>query len=139
MKARSPMPTSNSSAKGWPDINGSEPTPLVLPDLFKLVDEPERLAWEFFRPGVEIHRLYGDGKQGPAAALLRYEPGAQVPPHTHTGYEHIIVLAGAQSDQHGTNAAGTLVINAPGSGHQVASETGCIVLIIWEKPVAMRG
>ncbi|MGD1906437.1 MAG: cupin domain-containing protein [Leptolyngbyaceae cyanobacterium] len=131
MKVRSPMPTSSSSANVWPDIK-----PLILTDIFKLADQPERLSWELFREGVEIHRLYGDGEQGPAAALLRYAPGAQVPPHDHPGYEHIIVLSGSQSDHHGTHVAGSLVINAPGSGHAVISETGCMVLIIWEKPVA---
>jgi anti-sigma factor ChrR (cupin superfamily) len=110
----------------------------VLPDLFKLADEPERLAWEFFRPGVEIHRLYGDGKQGPAAALLRYEPGAQVPPHTTRAMSTSLCSRGLSlTTMAPMQRQARLVINAPGSGHQVASETGCIVLIIWEKPVAM--
>lgn len=112
---------------------------MILPDLFSLADRPERLKWEPFRPGVEIHRLYENGQQGAAAALLKYAPGATVPEHDHTGYEHIIVLSGAQSDQHGTYPAGTLVINPPQSHHNIVSESGCIVLIIWEKPVSIRG
>lgn len=112
--------------------------PIVLTDLLTLAQEPERLSWDPFRPGVTIHRLYGDGKNGPAAALLRYEPGATVPHHDHMGYEHIIVLSGSQSDRHGNHSAGTLVINPPGSDHAIASDEGCIVLIFWEKPVAMR-
>ena len=112
---------------------------MILSDLFTLADEPERLSWQPFRPGVEIHRLYGDGLQGPAAALLKYEPGASVPEHDHTGYEHIIVLSGSQRDRNGTHGTGTLVINPPNSSHKVASDEGCIVLIIWEKPVAMKG
>jgi len=133
MKARSPIPTSPSSANAWPDIK-----PIVLSDLFTLADNPERLDWEPFRPGVEIYRLYGDGQTGPAAALLKYEPGATVPPHDHQGYEHIVVLSGSQGDRNGTHPAGTLVINQPGTGHEVVSEVGCIVLIIWEKPVMIR-
>lgn len=113
--------------------------PVILSDLFSLADQPERLSWETFRPGIEIHRLYGDGQQGPAAALLKYEPGATVPHHTHTGYEHIIVLSGAQQDYQGNHTAGTLVINPPESSHAVASAEGCIVLIFWEKPVVIRG
>ena len=42
-----------------------------------------------FRAGIEIYRLYGDGMTGPTAALLRFEPGASVSLHEHTGYEHI--------------------------------------------------
>lgn len=112
---------------------------MILPDLFSIASEPSALSWQPFRPGVEIHRLYGDGKQGPSAALLKYEPGATVPSHLHTGYEHIIVLSGAQSDSRGSYEAGTLVINPPDSRHNIASEFGCIVLMIWEKPVQIDG
>ena len=112
---------------------------MILSDLFSLADHPEQLSWESFRPGIEIHRLYGDGQHGPAAALLKYEPGARVPYHEHTGYEHIIVLSGAQRDHQGNHTAGTLVINSPDSSHAVASDEGCIVLIIWEKPVVIKG
>ncbi|MEM9266479.1 MAG: cupin domain-containing protein [Cyanobacteria bacterium P01_F01_bin.13] len=112
---------------------------MILSDLFSLVDHPERLSWQPFRPGVAIYRLYGDGHQGPAAALLKYEPGAKVPEHVHGGYEHIIVLSGSQRDHQGSHTAGTLVINPPDSSHDVVSDEGCIVLIIWEKPVAIKG
>ena len=127
------MPTSVSSASEWPDTK-----PLILTELFTLANQPDRLAWQPFRPGVEIFRLYGDGQTGPAAALLKYESGANVPHHDHTGYEHIVVLSGAQRDHHGNHRAGTLVINPPGTDHAVVSDEGCIVLIIWERPVVIR-
>lgn len=111
---------------------------MILSDLFSLTSNPDLLVWKPFRPGVEIHRLYGDGQQGPSAALLKYEPGATVPEHSHTGYEHIIVLSGEQRDHQGTYTAGTLVINEPNSHHNVTSESGCIVLIIWERPVVIQ-
>ncbi|PZO47290.1 MAG: transcription negative regulator ChrR [Phormidesmis priestleyi] len=110
---------------------------MILHNLFSLAERPEQLAWEPFRPGVTICRLYDEGQQGSSAALLKYDPGAAVPTHSHTGYEHIIVLSGAQSDYQGTHKAGTLVINPPDSSHQVASEEGCIVLVIWAKPVVI--
>lgn len=99
----------------------------------------EELAWEPFRPGIQIHRLYQDGASGPAAALLRYQPGSSVPLHEHIGYEHIFVLDGAQSDEHGTYPAGTFVINPPKSSHRVVSEAGCVVLMIWEKGIRFLG
>jgi len=114
------------------------PASLVLSDVFSLAAEPDRLEWHPFRPGIEIHRLYQTDAGGPAAALLRYAPGATVPAHDHSGYEHIIVLSGSQQDERGVYPTGTVVINPPGSGHTVLSEAGCIVLIIWEKPVVMR-
>ncbi len=94
-------------------------------------------ALEFapFRDGVEIHRLYAEGDDGPAAALLRYAPGAQVPRHLHPGYEHVIVLEGSQRDANGLHQTGDVVVNTPGSSHDVTSEEGCVVLVIWGRPV----
>ena len=114
--------------------------PLVLHvleglDLFRAADWQSRIPWKPFHPGVEIHRLYGDGTSGPSTALLRFSPGGKIPHHSHTGYEHIFVLAGAQSDEHGRILAGAFRIHPPGSSHSVSSESGCIVLAIYEKPV----
>lgn len=146
MKAKLPRPTSASSASEWPDISASggesADSQMIWPHLFAhagslQTDQLERLPWQPFRPGVEIHRLYG-GQQGPAAALLKYAAGASVPDHDHSGYEHILVLSGAQRDQRGSYEAGTFVVNPPGSSHAVESDQGCVVLIIWEKPVVIR-
>jgi anti-sigma factor ChrR (cupin superfamily) len=106
-----------------------------LRDLFKISENADAIPWQPFREGVEIYRLYGDGVSGPTAALLRYRAEGRVPMHEHIGYEHILVLSGSQRDQNGTAAAGTLIINAPGTRHSVVSEAGCIVLAIYEKPV----
>jgi anti-sigma factor ChrR (cupin superfamily) len=93
------------------------------------------LAWEAFRPGVRIHWLYRIGEDGAAAALLRYEPGAAVPLHEHLGWEHILILSGAQSDGSTRHAAGTLLISAPGTHHAIDSEGGCVALAIWQRQV----
>jgi anti-sigma factor ChrR (cupin superfamily) len=100
-----------------------------------MAQHPDLLAWEPFREGVEIHRLYGDGISGPSAALLRYRAASRVPFHHHDGYEHILVLAGSQRDEFGVVSPGTLRIHPPGTGHEVTSEAGCLVLAIYEKPV----
>ncbi len=109
----------------------------VLQNIWTLADHAATMPRPPFRPGVEIHWLYGDGSEA-AAALLRYQPGARVPHHDHTGYEHILVLSGSQQDKQGLYAAGTFVVNSPGSSHGVISDEGCLVLIIWEKPVTIR-
>lgn len=106
-----------------------------LRHLFDIVNRQDEIPWAPFKDGVEIHRLYGDGKTGPTAALLRFQKAGKVPLHEHAGYEHIIVLAGAQRDQRGSAEAGTLIINPPGTCHSVEGEAGCIVLAIYEKAV----
>jgi len=90
------------------------------------------LPFEPFRDGVEIHHIR---KGAPALAILRYAPGATVPRHLHTGLETILVLDGTQCDEQGSYPPGTLVVNPEGSIHSVWSDTGCAVLIQWERPV----
>ena len=108
---------------------------LEIKDLFRIANDPGRIAWEPFRDGVEIHRLYGDGISGPTAALLHFRKESSVPLHVHEGYEHILVLAGSQRDEFGNIPAGTLRIHPPGTSHRVTSEAGCLILAIYEKPV----
>jgi anti-sigma factor ChrR (cupin superfamily) len=109
--------------------------PIVVPNLGALVAGAD---WEPMRPGIEIHRLYGDGGDGPSAALLRYQPGTKLPRHRHVGMEHILVLSGSQEDERGHYRAGALVVNPPGTSHNVSSAEGCIVLALWEKPVSFE-
>lgn len=108
---------------------------ITLKDLFNIAEWQDEIPWQPFRDGVDIHRLYGDGKTGPTAALIRFREAGKVPAHEHTGYEHIFVLTGAQRDNNGTTSAGSLIISPPGTQHSIISEAGCIVLAIYEKPV----
>lgn len=91
--------------------------------------------WSVFREGITCVRLYGDVLEGPSASLLRYAPGARLPSHCHTGFEHILVLSGEQIDEHGIYQRGDFIVNAPGSQHSVRSPAGCDVLVIWQAPV----
>lgn len=115
--------------------NPHTPLPILVHTFLGAGANLDQLQWRHFAPGIEIFRLYGNQKAGPSAALLRYEPGACAPYHVHTGYEHVLVLRGSQSDERGDYPTGTLVINPPGSGHSIVSRDGCVVLLIWEKPV----
>ncbi|MGA2247284.1 MAG: cupin domain-containing protein [Verrucomicrobiota bacterium] len=108
---------------------------LKLNDLFQITGWQKRIQWQPFCEGVDIYRIYEHGPAGPAAALLRFQPGGRVPQHEHTGYEHIFVLAGEQVDEISKAEAGSLMINPPGTTHSILSEMGCIVLAIYEKPV----
>lgn len=108
---------------------------IELTELFQLAARADQIPWQPFREGVQIHRLYGDGRTGPTAALLHFQKAGRIPLHSHAGYEHILILAGSQRDQNSVATAGTLMINPPGTSHRVISEAGCIVLAIYEKPV----
>lgn len=110
-------------------------TPITLKHLFDIAARADEYQWQPFRPGIEIVRLYGGSDAGPSAALLRYQAGARLPPHGHSGYEHIFVLQGSQQDERGEYRAGDCLINMPGSSHTVSSPAGCIVLAIWLSPV----
>ena len=90
------------------------------------------------RPGIELHRIYGEGTSGPSAALLRYAPGATLPHHRHPGYEHITILEGSQADEHGVYRAPCFIVNPPGSSHDVHSPDGCLVLVVWNEPVVFQ-
>ena len=99
-----------------------------------MADDQNGLAWAPFHPGVDIHWLYREDDQGHSAALIRFQPGASVPMHEHRGYEHIYILRGSQSDGNGRLSAGSLMVHLPGTRHSIASEEGCLVLAIYEKP-----
>lgn len=100
----------------------------------RVLQDWQAMAFEPFRAGVEICHLR---RSDPALAILRYAPGAAVPRHRHTGLETILVLDGIQCDERGSYSQGSLVMNPEGSEHSVWSDTGCAVLIQWERPVQM--
>ncbi len=107
----------------------------IILDLFAGADPVDPHDWKPLRDGVDIATLYGGDENAPAAALLRYAPGARVPLHEHRGYEHILILRGSQSDEHGAYGPGALIISPPGTRHAVTSEQGCLVLAVWQMPV----
>ena len=108
---------------------------VVIPDLMNIMERVHELSWETFRKGIKIHRIYGNQSEGPSAALLWYEAGAELPRHRHLGYEHLIILHQSQTDDTGHKHAGTLIVNPPRSEHAVFNPKGSLVLAIWEKPV----
>lgn len=108
---------------------------LVWDNLLHMDFDSPAMQWQAFRAGVEMLPLYGDAAQGCSSALLRYQPGAQIPEHLHVGVEFLLVLRGSQTDARGHYSAGTLLINPATSSHEILSVEGCVVLAIWEKPV----
>ena len=90
------------------------------------------------RVGAEIHSLYSTrqtGENGPAAALVRYRPGAAAKPHRHQGYELIYIFSGELETDDGVFGPNSLLVMEPGSVHAPRSEKGCTTLAVWEQPV----
>ena len=95
-------------------------------------------AWHTLVPGVVAKRLYADAPGGNVALLVRMEPGAKYPPHSHADIEHCYVLEGDLR-------FGDLVLNAgdyqcafPSTDHRDShTVNGCMVLIIASQQNAM--
>jgi hypothetical protein len=90
------------------------------------------------RKNVLIHLLFDNTRedpQGSDAALIRYLPGAFVPRHLHKGYEMVLVLQGEYVENDVRYHPGSLVIRAPGTTHEMRSDTGCTILAMRDVPV----
>jgi anti-sigma factor ChrR (cupin superfamily) len=95
-------------------------------------------AWHTLVPGVVAKRLYEESPAGNVALLVRMEPGAKYPPHSHADVEHCYVLEG---ELH----FGDLVLCSGDYQCAMASTThrdshtvnGCMVLIVASQQNAM--
>ena len=115
----------------WDHPGGDQ---LIIRDL---LTNPSALRFEPFREGIEAAWLHREPDGGPAAALLRYQPGARAPRHRHAGWERVIVISGSQADAQGLLKAGDVALNAPGTEHEVFSAEGCLALLVWERQPIM--
>ncbi len=105
------------------------------------MDDLHWVPWvEPGRAGVEHCLLWsGGGGDESAGLLLRFPAGAHGDFHEHLGYELMLVLDGVLDHSDGRAfAVGDLVVEAPGTRHQMSSESGCTVLAIRTRPAAAR-
>jgi anti-sigma factor ChrR (cupin superfamily) len=117
----------------------------VVENVFRSGFELDNLAWvpwaEPGRAGVDHYALWTpDGEQERSVALLlRFPPGAHGDFHEHLGYELMLVLDGTLDHSDGrTFAKGDLIVESPGTRHQMSSARGCTVLAIRTRPAASR-
>lgn len=90
------------------------------------------------RSGAQICWLFRpEQAHGCGAALIRYQPGGQAAPHLHTGFELIYMLEGEMTTTQGTVKQNDLIVLPPGSQHASRSATGCLALIVWNRPVQL--
>ncbi len=114
----------------WPKHNERS---LLFENLQHSFKQAKALRWRPLFPLVDVHWFYRCDEHGPAAGLIRFQPGGRVPLHEHCGFEHIYVLSGSQTDENGRLPAGGFMVHAPGTRHSILSEEGCLVLAIYEK------
>jgi ChrR Cupin-like domain len=139
--------SSGSRAKASSITSGSfvMTTVEIIRNVFRSGFDLRDLAWtpwvEPGRIGVEHYTLWApDGDlEDSVGLLLRFPPGAHGDFHEHLGYELMLVLDGTLEHSDGTSfERGDLVVEAPGTRHQMSSSTGCTVLAIRTRPAANR-
>lgn len=73
--------------------------------------------------------LYRQGGYRDWTMLLKIDPGAESPHHSHPNGEEVFVIDGEFSDEFGTYPAGTWTRSPPGSSHAVRSEKGATLYV----------
>lgn len=114
----------------------------VLRNGFEQTDLPW-VPWnEPGRVGVEYVVLWGPDQstgEDSAALLLRFPPGAHGDFHEHLGHELMLVLDGVLDHSDGRSFhRGDLVVEEPGTQHQMSSAEGCTVLAVRARPASPR-
>jgi quercetin dioxygenase-like cupin family protein len=88
-------------------------------------------AWHPLVPGVAAKRLYQESQTGNVALLVRMEPGAKYPPHSHADVEHCYVLQGDLHFGDFVLRAGDYQCAGVSTSHRDShTVNGCLVLIV---------
>jgi anti-sigma factor ChrR (cupin superfamily) len=77
-----------------------------------------------------VKSLWSDPATKRRAQLARFEPGAVLPMHRHSGDELLYVVEGAISDESGTVTSGNMAYRPNGCVHSVTSRNGATVFAI---------
>ena len=107
--------------------------------LSKIIGPLDKIRWKQVFKGFNefTAKIHGDDE----LKLIKMDPGASVPLHSHGGKEYILVLEGSFCDEYGKYSRGDIQINDQKIKHTpVASQIdGCICLTITEKDVIFYG
>jgi anti-sigma factor ChrR (cupin superfamily) len=85
-------------------------------------------SWVEVRPGVRQKPVWADQAAGRRAALVRFEPGTELPAHRHVGDELVFVIEGTLEDESGALRPGVLGYRPNGCAHTVRTPEGATVL-----------
>jgi len=107
--------------------------------LSKIIGPLDKIKWKQVFKGLNefTTKIHGDDE----LKLIKMDPGACVPLHSHGGKEYILVLEGSFCDEYGKYSRGDIQINDQKIKHTpIASQNdGCICLTITEKDVIFYG
>jgi quercetin dioxygenase-like cupin family protein len=79
--------------------------------------------------GIAVKPLRTEPATGRARSfVLRFEPGAKYPYHSHPAGEELFVLSGSCVIQGVLLESGDYLYTPPGSRHSVRTDTGCTLL-----------
>ena len=105
----------------------------------KLVGPLNQIKWKHVYKGFkEFNPKVSDENE---LKLIKMDPGASVPLHSHGGQEYILVLNGSFCDEYGKYNKGDMQINDQKIKHTpiACKDEGCICLTITEKEVIFFG
>ena len=93
------------------------------------------LPWQDTRwPKIKMKVLLDDKASGLMTALMRWEPGAELPLHEHVQIEQTYVLEGSLEDSEGACSAGNFVWRPAGSRHVARAPRGALLLAFFLAP-----
>lgn len=81
--------------------------------------------------GFYMKSLFHDPATGETTFLMKMDPGAYAPPHSHERFEEILVLEGDFYDAEHSYGAGDYVARAIGAMHEAGSRQGGVVMIFY--------
>ncbi len=107
----------------------------------RLVGPFDKIVWKQVYKGFSEFVPNLSHKDDDELKLIKMDPGASVPLHSHGGKEFILVLDGSFQDENGTYSKGDIQINDQKIKHtpMASKEHGCICLTITEKDVIFFG
>ncbi|HEX9820946.1 MAG TPA: cupin domain-containing protein [Methylomirabilota bacterium] len=86
-------------------------------------------------PGASYKLLRRNAETGESTALVRLEPGARVPAHTHPAGEEVFVVEGDLLIGRDRLTAGDYLYTPPDGKHAASSAGGCVFLVTLPKPI----
>lgn len=108
-------------------------------DELDLTDQWPELEWENPGPGIYCKVLSTDAERRRVSLLVRLDPGAEYPPHTHAGVEELHLLDGELWIDDNKLFPGDYNLAFAGtSDKRVWSETGCACVLITSPDDVLR-
>lgn len=107
-----------------------QPTARSMAPTSKAIKVAERVWQPHPVPGLTMSILNLDRATRLVTSLIRCEPGAYYPAHSHVGTEEIFMLEGEFICEGKTYASGDYILSSSGSKHApISTRDGCLFLV----------